>query len=257
MADIPGEDGYFDQRIAATYDEDNAPLFDAGVVGPTVDFLAALAGTGRALELASGTGRIAVPLAKRGVEVAGIELSRAMTARLRAKPGGDAIPVTIGDMTKAKAGGTFRVAYLLRNTIMNLTTRDAQVECFRNVGEQLEPGGTFVIEVGVPGLQRLPPGETFQVFTWTDGHWGIDEYDVERQGLISHHFRRVRDQIELQSVPFRYVWPSELDLMAQMAGLELRERWDGWTREPFTSESGQHVSVWQKPAGAGTVGDAG
>ena len=257
MTDTPGEDGYFDQRIAATYDEDNARLFDPAIVGPTVDFLAALAGSGRALELASGTGRIAVPLAERGVEVAGIELSRAMSERLRAKPGGAAIPVTIGDMTKAKAGGTFRVAYLLRNTIMNLTTRDAQVACFRNVADQLEPGGTFVIEVGVPGLQRLPPGETFQVFTWTDGHWGIDEYDVERQGLISHHFRRVGDRIELQSVPFRYVWPSELDLMARMAGLELRERWDGWTREPFTSESGQHVSVWQKAAGAAAVGDSG
>ncbi len=190
-----------------------------------------------------------MPLAQRGVEVAGIELSRAMTARLHEKPGGAAIPVTIGDMTTAKAVGTFRVAYLLRNTIMNLTTRDAQIACFRNVAEQLEPGGTFVIEVGVPGLQRLPPGEVFQVFTWMDGHWGIDEYDVERQGLTSHHFRRVGDRIELRSVPFRYVWPSELDLMARLAGLELRERWDDWTREPFTSESRQHVSVWQKTAG--------
>jgi SAM-dependent methyltransferase len=171
-----------------------------------------------------------------------------MTARLHAKPGGQGIPVTIGDFATATAEGTYRLAYLLRNTIMNLTTQAAQVACFRNVARHLDPGGCFVIEVGVPGLQRLPPGETFQVFDWSDDHWGIDEYDVANHGLISHHFRLVDGRIELQSIPFRYVWPAELDLMAELAGMRLRERWAGWKREPFTSESREHVSVWEKPA---------
>jgi SAM-dependent methyltransferase len=241
------EDGYFGEGVAATYDETTAHLFDPAVVEPAVDFLAALAGSERALELGSGTGRIALPLAQRGVEVHGIELSRAMTARLHAKPDGARIPVTIGDFATAKADGTFMVAYLVRNTIMNLTTQAAQVACFRNVAAHLEPGGCFVIEVGVPGLQRLPPGETFQVFDWSGEHWGIDEYDVENQGLISHHFRLIDGRIEMQSIPFRYVWPAELDLMAELAGMRLRERWAGWKREPFNSESREHVSVWEKP----------
>ncbi len=164
------EDGYFGERVAARYDETAAELFDPAVVEPTVDFLAELAGTGRALELGIGTGRIALPLAARGVEVRGIELSRAMAARLRAKPGGEGIAVTIGDFSTAKADGTFSLAYLVRNTIMNLTTQAAQVSCFRNVAAHLEPGGCFVIEVVVPGLQRLPPGETFQVFHLSDTH---------------------------------------------------------------------------------------
>jgi len=172
-----------------------------------------------------------------------------MTARLHAKPGGKRIQVTIGDFSTAKAEGTFRLAFLLRNTIMNLTTQAAQVACFRNVAEHLEPGGLFVIEVFVPGLQRLPPGETFQVFAVSDSHWGIDEYDVASQGLISHHLRIVRGQLDRQSIPFRYVWPAELDLMAQLAGPGLRERWAGWKREPFTRETPEDVSVWAKVEG--------
>jgi SAM-dependent methyltransferase len=245
---MTGEDGYFDERVAATYDETNAHLFDPALVEPTVDFLAELADGGRALELGSGTGRIAVPLAARGVEVAGIELSRPMTARLQAKPGGEGIRVTIGDFASAKAEGTFRLAYLVRNTIMNLTTQAAQVACFRNVAAHLEQGACFVIEVLVPDLQRLPPGETFHVFDASEAHWGIDEYDIANQGVISHHFRTSNGQYERQSIPFRYAWPAELDLMAQLAGLELRERWSGWKREPFTSDSREHVSVWAKPA---------
>jgi SAM-dependent methyltransferase len=240
-------DGNFDEGVAARYDESSADMFEPAVVEATVDFLAELAGHGRALELGIGTGRIALPLVRRGVEVHGIELSTAMAARLRAKPGGEGIPVTIGDFATAKADGTFRLAYLVFNTIMNLTTQAAQVACFRNVAEHLEPGGRFVIEVGVPGLRRLPPGETFQVFDWSDNHWGIDEYDVATQGLISHHFQRVDGRIELQSIPFRYAWPAELDLMAELAGMRLRERWAGWKREPFTSGSTEHVSVWEKP----------
>jgi SAM-dependent methyltransferase len=243
------EDGYFDDRVAATYDETTAELFDPAVVEPTVDYLAELAGTGRALELGIGTGRIALPLAARGVEVHGIELSRAMTARLREKPGGEGIGVTIGDFATAKVDGrtgTFRLVYLLRNTIMNLTTQAAQLACFRNAAAHLEPGGCFVIEVVVPGLQRLPPGETFQVFHVSNTHWGIDEYDVADQGLISHHLRIIDGRLDRLSIPFRYAWPAELDLMAQMAGMRLRDRWAGWKREPFTSESREHISVWEK-----------
>ncbi len=246
--DVPGEDGYFDEHVASTFDDDYDYQAEVEVVRPIVDFLAILAGDGRALELGSGTGRIAIPLAARGVPVHGIELSKAMTARLRAKPGGDAIPVTIGDFATARADGTFRVAYLVANTIMNVTSQDAQVACFRNVAEHLEPAGCFVIEVGVPGLRRLPPGETFQVFDASDEHWGVDEYDTVSQGLTSHHFRRLDDgRLERKSIPFRYVWPAELDLMAELAGMRRRQRWADWDRAPFTSESHKHVSVWEKP----------
>jgi SAM-dependent methyltransferase len=245
---MTNEDGYFGEPVAAMYDETSDKMFDPAVVDPTVDFLAELAGDGRALELGIGTGRIALPLAARGVEVHGIELSRAMAARLRAKPGGEGIRVTIGDVATAKVDGTFRLAYLVFNTIMNLTTQAAQVACFRNVAAHLEPGGRFVIEVGVPDLQRLPPGERFVVFDGSETHWGIDEYDVVNQGLISHHFQVIDGRVEKSSGPFRYVWPAELDLMAELAGMRLRERWAGWKREPFTSNSRQHVSVWEKPA---------
>jgi SAM-dependent methyltransferase len=248
---MPGADGYFDERVAARYDESAADMFDPAVVDPVVDFIAELAGSGRALELGIGTGRIALPLAQRGVPVHGIELSRAMAARLRAKPGAEDIGVTIGDFATTTVGGTFSVAYLVFNTIMNLTTQAAQVACFRNVAAQLEPGGCFVIEVGVPGLQRVPPGETHHVFALSERHVGIDEYDVANQGLVSHHFELVDGRFERLSVPFRYAWPAELDLMAELAGMMLRERWSGWRREPFTSESGKHVSVWEKAAGLG------
>ena len=241
-----GDDGYFDERVAARYDESAADMFDAGVVEPVVDLLAGLAGSGRALELGIGTGRIALPLAQRGVPVHGIELSNAMAARLRAKQAGEDVGVTIGDFATATVDGTFSVAYLVFNTILNLTTQAAQVACFCNVAAHLEPGGCFVIEVGVPGLRELPPGETYHVFHMSENRWGIDEYDVANQGLTSHHFEIVDGRLERFSVPFRYAWPSELDLMAQLAGMRLRDRWSGWKREPFTSESGKHVSVWEK-----------
>jgi SAM-dependent methyltransferase len=242
------DDGYFDERVAARYDESAAEMFDPAVVDPVVDFLVEIAGNGRALELGIGTGRIALPLAQRGVTVQGIELSKAMAATLRAKPGGEDIGVTIGDFSTASVDGTFSVAYLVFNTIMNLTTQAAQVACFRNVATQLEPGGCFVIEVGVPELQRLPPGETIRAFHVSESRWGLDEYDVARQGLTSHHFEIVDGRVERFSVPFRYAWPAELDLMAELAGMRLRERWSGWKREPFTSDSRKHVSVWEKPA---------
>jgi SAM-dependent methyltransferase len=247
-------DGYFGERVAARYDESNesAGMFDPALVGPVVDLLVELAGSGRALELGIGTGRIALPLAGRGVPVHGIELSNAMAARLRAKPGGEDIGVTIGDFATTTVEGTFSVAYLVFNTIMNLTTQAEQVACFRNVAAHLEPGGCFVIEVGVPSLRRLPPGQTLHAFHKSETHWGIDEFDVARQGLTSHHFEVVDGRIERSSIPFRYAWPAELDLMAELAGMTLRERWSGWKREPFTSESEQHVSVWEKPQSSGS-----
>src|SRR5262249_30832723 len=222
-------------------------MFAAGVVEPVVDFLAELAGDGAALELGIGTGRIALPLAARGVRVHGIDLSEAMVARLQAKPGADRIGVTIGDFATTTVPGTFSLAYVVFNTIGNLTTQAAQGACFRNVAAHLGPGGCFVVEIGVPELQRLPPGDTMRVFHSSPTHWGIDEYDVANQGLVSHHFTLVDGRFELVSMPFRYVWPSELDLLAGLAGRKLRERWGGWGREPFTSESTMHVSVWEKP----------
>ena len=242
-------DGYFDERVAARYDDSEAEMFDAEVIDPVVEVLVELAGSGRALELGIGTGRIALPLARRGVSVHGIDLSKAMVARLRAKRDGEDIGVTIGDFATTTVDGSFSLAYLVFNTIMNLTTQAAQVACFRNAAAHLEPGGCFVIEVTIPDLRRLPPGETFHVFNASENHWGIDEYDVATQGLTSHHFEIVDGTVERLSIPFRYAWPSELDLMALIAGMRLRSRWGGWKREPFTSESSKHVSVWEKPGG--------
>lgn len=239
-------DGYFDERVAARYDESASEMFEADVVDPAVDFLADVVGDGRALELGIGTGRIGLPLAKRGVRVHGIDLSKAMIARLRAKPGGSDIGVTIGDIATTTVNGSFSLVFLVFNTIMNLTTQEAQIACFRNVAAHLDPGGCFVIEVGVPALQSLPRGEAIRAFHVGETKLGFDEYDVALQGLTSHHFEVVDGKLERLSVPFRYVWPSELDLMAKLAGMRLRERWAGWKREPFTSESRKHVSVWEK-----------
>ena len=244
---------FFGEQVAARYDELSDEMFAPSVVDPAVDFLAGLAGEGDALEFGIGTGRIALPLAQRGVRVKGIDLSEAMVERLRAKPGGAEIEVEIGDFATTTVAGSFTLAYLVFNTINNLTTQDAQVACFENAAAHLEPGGCFVIEVGVPNLQRLPPGETVRPFRVTPTRLGFDEYDIAAQGLISHHFRVVGDRLEARSIPFRYVWPAELDLMARIAGLTLRERWSGWKREPFTSESTKHISVWEKSGKAGTV----
>jgi SAM-dependent methyltransferase len=240
------DDGYFGEAVAARYDESTAPAFDGTVIAATVEFLAELAGGRRALELGIGTGRIAIPLAARGVAVQGIDLSSAMVARLRAKPGSDSIRTTIGDFATTSVAGPFALVYLVFNTIMNVTTQASQVACFRNAARHLEERGAFVIEVSVPDLQRLPPGETIRPFTVTRDRLGFDEYDVATQGLISHHYVFEDGSVSRQSIPFRYVWPAELDLMAELAGLRLRERWGGWRREAFTSESTSHVSVWEK-----------
>jgi len=238
----------FGEEVAARYDETSEDMFDPAVVGATVDFLAALAGEGAALELGIGTGRIALPLSERGVRVSGIDLSEAMVAKLREKPGGDTIPVSLGDFATSRVDGSFSLVYLVFNTIDNLTTQNEQVACFENAAAQLEPGGSFVIEVGVPDLRRLPHGERFALFDVGETHLGIDEYDVATQGLVSHHWQRNADgAFERSAGPFRYVWPSELDLMARIAGMALRERFGDWNREPFTNESRKHVSVWAKP----------
>jgi len=227
---------YFGEDVAARYDESEGDTSESATVASIVDFLVDLAGDGPALELGIGTGRIALPLSQRGVRVHGIDLSTAMVARLRAKPGSEDIGVTIGDFATTTVEGTFSLAYLVFNTIMNLTTQDAQVACFQNVAAHLAPGGCFVIEVGVPDLQRLPLGETFRPFHVSARHIGFDEYDVARQGLISHHYTAGPDgNLEPYSIPFRYVWPAELDLMARLAGMTLRDRFSGWEGGPFTS----------------------
>ena len=241
-------ENFFDDHIAQSYDEGAAAMFEPVAVGPVVDFLAELAGDQGALELGIGTGRIALPLSRRGIRVHGIDLSPAMVARLAAKPGAEDIGVTIGDFATARVGRTFGLAYLVYNTIENLTTQDEQVDCFGNVAAHLDPGGCFVVEVEVPQLQRLPPGETVRAFTISEARLGFDEYDVASQSLVSHHYRISDGKLDSFSIPFRYVWPSELDLMARLAGMKLRERWGGWQRQPFTSESTKHISVWEKPA---------
>jgi SAM-dependent methyltransferase len=225
---------WFAGDVAARYDADTADMR----VEPVVDFLEPLAGGG-ALELAIGTGRIAVPLAERGARVAGIDFSPDMVAELEKKT--DAIPVAIGDMSTTRVEGTFSLVYVVFNSINNVTTQEGQAAVFANAAEHLEPGGCFVVEVGVRNRQR------FEVFDLSDTHVGVDEYDADTQRLVSHHFTLRDGAWERISMPFRSVSPAELDLMARLAGLRLRERWADWDRSPFTAESRKHVSVWQKP----------
>lgn len=240
---------HFGPEVAAAYDAAAADMSGPEVLGPTVERLAELAGDGPALELAIGTGRVALPLRARGIDVHGIDLSEAMVERLRAKPGGAEVPVTMGDMCSVRAPGRFRLAYLVYNTIGNVMTQDAQVAVFANAAAHLDPGGHFVVEVGVPSLQRLPPGERHRVFEATPDHVGLDEVDVVTQQACSYHWYRVGDRWETFHTPFRYVWPSELDLMARLAGMELVHRWAGWDRSPFTAASESHVSVWRVSGG--------
>jgi SAM-dependent methyltransferase len=239
---------YFDDDVAATYDDDTDVRFSEPHLALESGFLAELAGAGgRALELAIGTGRVALPLAARGVEVHGIDLSEAMAARLRAKPGGDAIPVAVGDFTSTRVAGEFDLVYLVFNTIGNVTTQDAQVATFENAARHLRKGGCFVVETGVPGVLGAQEGSRYRVFHHGDDHHGIDEYDPVTQEMWSHHYTRQADgSFRRNSVPFRYAWPAELDLMARIAGLRLRERWAWWDRTPYTAESEGHVSVWVK-----------
>lgn len=238
-------ENYFGEDVAARYDETIGEWGDPRVVESTVEFLAELSSGGAALELGIGTGRIALPLTARGVRVAGIDLSEAMVTRLRAKPGGDDITVVIGDFATTRVEGAFSLAYVVFNTIMNLRTQQAQVACFENVARHLQSGGCFVLEIMLPELQRLPPGERFLPFDVSPEHLGFDEYDTVQQRLTSHHYYTAEGAYS--TFPGRYVWPAELDLMARLAGMRLRERWGDWTRSPFTAESTKHISVWEKP----------
>ncbi len=239
----------WDEATAQRYDEASAEMFAPDVVEPAVDFLARLAGDGRALELAVGTGRLAVPLHARGVPVAGIELSEPMVAQLRRKVDEDAVPVVVGDMATARAPGEFALVYLVFNTIGNLRTQAEQVACFRNAARHLAPGGRFVVEVGVPGLRLLPPGQRAVPFDVSEQHTGFDTYDdLVTQQATSHHYSREPDgSIRYGVHHFRYVWPAECDLMAALAGLELEQRVADWHGSPFTSDSTSHVSVWRRP----------
>ena len=238
---------YFGREVAAHYDADPASRSDLALVAQTVDFLASLTGGRAALEFAVGTGRIALPLSARGIPVHGIDLSPDMVEQLRAKAGADAVVVTIGDFTSTAVGdGGFGLVYLVYNTIQNVTEQDDQVDTFANAARHLERGGCFVVEVEVPQLRRLPPGETARVFAFGDGHFGFDELDTATQRGVSHHYWTGEGRSGITSMPYRYVWPAELDLMARLAGLCLRERWADWSRQPFTAESASHVSVWEK-----------
>ena len=240
-------ENFFDRRIAATYADKWPELFAPEVVEPAVDFLAALAGEGAALELGIGTGRLALPLSRRGVRVHGIELSPDMVAELRTQAGAGDIDVTIGDFATARVRGEFPVVYLVFNTIFNLVTQDAQVACFENAATHLRSGGRFVIETAVPDLQLLPPGQTIVPFRADPEGVSFDVYDVVTQRFSSQHYVFSGSGVEAHPFEFRYAWPAELDLMARIAGLRLENRFAGWQREPFTASSRSHVSVYAKP----------
>ncbi|PGH43659.1 Ubiquinone/menaquinone biosynthesis C-methylase UbiE [Micromonospora sediminicola] len=238
----------WDAEAARRYDTPGTGMFAPDVLGPTVDRLAALAGDGRALEFAVGTGRVAVPLAERGVPVSGIELSVPMVERLRTKVDAATIPVVVGDMASATVPGEFSLVYLVYNTVANLLSQAEQVACFRNAARHLRPGGRFVIELWVPELRQLPPGRQATVWHTENGYIGLDTYDVLRQRVVSHHVRfGAGREAQIFRTPHRYVWPSELDLMGELAGFALESRHADWTGAEFTGESRSHVSVYRLP----------
>lgn len=236
----------WDVDAARRYDTPGSGMFAPEVLGPCVERLAQLAGEGPALELAIGTGRVALPLVERGLRVTGIELSQPMIDQLRTKASGQAISVIQGDMATALAPGSYRLVYLVYNTLSNLLTQAEQVACFRNAARHLSPGGCFVVELGVPELRKLPPGQSAVVFRNDAGYIGVDTYDVLQQHVVSHHFHfDEHGQTRLWRTPHRYVWPAELDLMAALAGFELEARHADWSGREFTGESGSHVSVYR------------
>jgi SAM-dependent methyltransferase len=244
----------WDSDIAEVYDTVYAAEAEPSVLGPVIDVLASLAGDGPALEFAVGTGRIALPLRGRGIAVSGIELSPHMAERLRAKPGGHDVGVTVGDMTGTRIPGTFTLVYLVANTIMNVTTQEEQVAVFANAAAHLATGGRFVVEVIVPQLRSVPRGERGRVFTLSSDHVGIETFDdVAGQIAWSHHWMEVSGRLVRHSAPYRYVWPSELDLMARLAGFRLEYRWGGWDKSPFTSDSARQVAVYEKATTGGAV----
>jgi SAM-dependent methyltransferase len=237
------------REIAEVYDETYASKFESTAIARTLDVLVELAGDGPVLEFAVGTGRVALPLSARGVSVHGIELSPYMTEQMRRKPGADAVPVTTGDMINTTVHGPFSLVYLVANTIMNVTTQDEQRAVFVNAAAHLVSGGCFVIELVVPQLRRLPPGELGRVFTLEPDHVGLETFDdVVDQISWSHHWMAVEGRLVRHSAPYRYIWPAELELMAKMAGFRLRDRWADWNRSPFTSHSASQVVVFEKHA---------
>lgn len=245
------QDEIWDADAARRYDTPGTGMFAPDVLGPTVDRLAELAAGGRALEFAIGTGRVAVPLAERGVPVTGIELSVPMIDRLRTKVGEERVPVVVGDMATARAPGEYSLVYLVFNTISNLLTQEEQVTCFRNAARHLVPGGRFVVELWVPELRRLPSGSPATVWLSEPGYIALDTYDVLRQRVVSHHFHfDGSKQAQLFRSPHRYIWPAELDLMAQLAGFELEQRRADWNGGDFTAESRSHVSVYRLRTGS-------
>lgn len=240
----------WDADTASRYDDASSSMFDPEVLEPTVDFLADLAGPGPALEFAIGTGRVALSLSRRGVSVTGIELSPPMVDQLRRKAPETEVPVTIGDMATTRVTGEFSLVYSVFNALGNLRTQDEQVECFLNAARHLSPGGHFVIELWVPGIRRFPPGQAAVPFDVSERHAGFDTYDMTTQQGTSHHYSRQDDgTYRYFASNFRYAWPAECDLMARLAGLQLKGRWEDWHRTPFTAESESHISLWQRPAG--------
>lgn len=238
----------WDAETAKSYDTPGTGMFAPDVLGPAVDRLAELAGGGQVLEFAIGTGRVAIPLRERGVLVSGVEMSPAMVAQLRTKVDETTMPVVIGDMATTAAPGAFTLVYLVFNGISNLLTQAEQVACFRNAARHLTPGGRFVIELWVPELRKLPPGQHATVWHSEPGYIGLDSYDVLLQRLVSHHFRFGEGrEAQLFRSSHRYIWPAELDLMAQLAGFELESRHANWTGSDFTAESRSHVSVYRIP----------
>jgi SAM-dependent methyltransferase len=238
----------WDEEDARRYDEASADMFAPEVLDPAVEFLARLAGGGPALELAIGTGRVAIPLTARGVEVHGIELSEPMVAQLRRKVDDATLPVVVGDMATTRVPGEFALVYLVFNTLGNLRTQEEQVACFRNAARHLRPGGRFLIEIGVPAIRRLPPGQLAVPFDVGERHLGFDTYDLATQAGTSHHYWPGEDgQARYGVHNYRYVWPAECDLMAQLAGLEREQRIADWDGSPFTSDSEKQISVWRKP----------
>jgi SAM-dependent methyltransferase len=244
---MAADDRYYGERVASTYDAHSAGMFDPAVVDPAVDLLAELAGDDAALEFAIGTGRIALPLAERGVRVAGMDISEPMLAQLRAKPGAERIDVRAGDMAATRVEGEFGLVYLVFNTIFNLITQDEQVACFANAAAHLRPGGRFLVEARVPELQRLPLGQTMLPWRADPEAMSFYVYDVVEQRLSGRHYHFEDGRVQPSPIEMRYAWPAELDLMARLAGMRRQGRWGGWRREPFTALSPSHVSVYEKP----------
>jgi SAM-dependent methyltransferase len=233
----------YGERVAGVYD-DWYTEYDPHAV----DALAEIAGDGRVLELGIGTGRIALPLSAKGVDVHGIDAAESMISRLRSKPGGEKITIAPGNFAEVAVEGKFALVYIVFNTFFALSSQEEQVQCFRNVAAHLDAGGCFVIEAFVPDVTRFTGGQVNWATKVTADEVQLDvgQHDAATQRVVSQKVVITDGNVRLYPVQIRYCWPSEMDLMAQLAGLRLRERWSNWKREPFTSESGQHISIYER-----------